>query len=358
MKITQIEAWPFTMRLAEPYSLAYETVYKTTNVFLRLETNGGIVGYGCAAPDEQVTGETADSVLLGVSDVVAPEVKGSDPLRQAMLLERLRPQLKNQPSTLAAVDMALFDILGKVCNLPLWKLLGGFRDRIKTSVTIGILPNRETVERALDWISRGFRCLKLKGGLDVHSDIERVIKVREAVGKRIEIRFDANQGFSLEDSLTFLDQTRKAGLELIEQPTRKDQPDLLQLVTRKAEIPVMADESLMSLRDAFRIARKGLADMVNIKLMKVGGISEALQINAVARSAGLEAMVGCMDEAGLSIAAGLHFALARPNVIYADLDGHLGLLGDLSADAVIIRNGTLFPTNKPGLGLPIKKARS
>jgi L-alanine-DL-glutamate epimerase-like enolase superfamily enzyme len=355
MKITKIDSWRVTMPLAEPYTIAYETVHETTNVFLRVETNQGIAGYGCAAPDEQITGETADSVLRAIEDAVKPAISNSDPLRPAMLLERLKPQLKNQPSTLAALDMALFDILGKASNLPLWRLLGGFRDRMKTSVTIAILPTKETAERARDCVSRGFKCLKIKGGINVESDVERVLKVRETVGKDIELRFDANQGFSVEDSLSFVEQTRKARLELIEQPTSKGQPDLLGRVTSSVPIPVMADESLMTLRDAFRIARRDLADMVNVKLMKVGGISEALQINAVARSARLEVMVGCMDEAALAIAAGLHFALARPNVIYADLDGHLGLLGDPSHGAVILRKGTLFPTNSTGLGFDTLK---
>jgi L-alanine-DL-glutamate epimerase-like enolase superfamily enzyme len=350
MKITKVQAWQVSMCLAEPYTIAYETVHETTNVFLRVETNQGITGYGCAAPDQQITGETAGSVLQALNDVVEPSIKGSDPLRPAMLLERLKPPLKGQSSVLAALDMALFDILGKASNLPLWRLLGGFRDRMKTSVTIGILPSKETVERARDWVSRGFKCLKIKGGINVEGDVERVLKVRESVGKDIELRFDANQGFSVEDSLSFVEKTRKAHLELIEQPTPIAQPDLLGRVTSGVSIPVMADESLMTLRDAFRIARRDLADMVNIKLMKVGGISEALQINAVARSARLEVMVGCMDEAALAIAAALHFALARPNVIYADLDGHLGLMGDPSNSAVILRNGILFPTNSPGLG--------
>ena len=350
MKIVRLEAWSVTMRLTEPYAIAYETVDAATNIFIRIETNSGTVGYGCAAPDEHVTGETPESVLRALREQVEPAIRGSDPLRPAMLLDRLKPLLRGRPSALASVDMALFDILGKVSKLPLWKILGGFRDRMKTSVTIGILTEKETIERALSHVGKGFRSLKLKGGIDVESDIARVLKVRDVVGKEIELRFDANQGFSVEESLSFVERTRIARLELIEQPTPKGQPDLLKQVTRDAPIPIMADESLMTLRDAFRIARRGLADMVNVKLMKVGGISEALQINAVARSAGLEVMVGCMDEAALGIAAGLHFALARPNVAYADLDGHLGLLEDPSYGAVRIRKGILFPSQKPGLG--------
>ncbi|OGQ81930.1 MAG: dipeptide epimerase [Deltaproteobacteria bacterium RIFOXYA12_FULL_58_15] len=350
MRITCIEAWPVPMGLEEPYTIAYETIDKVVNVFCRIETNTKICGYGCAAPDLRVTGETPEGALETFDGIIKYNLKGSDPLRAVKITERVKKALPNQPSVRAAIDMALYDILGKVAGLPAWRLLGGFRDRIRTSMTIGILDEGATVHRAKEYVNRGFHILKLKGGLDMERDIQRVKAVRDAVGPKIALRFDANQGYTLDESVRFVTATRAADIEILEQPTPCGQPDLLRRVTADTAIPIMADESLMTLRDAFRVAKRGLADMVNVKLMKVGGIEEALHINSVSRAAGVQVMVGCMDEAALGIAAGLHFALARPTVKYADLDGHIGLEGDPSAGVVILRDGTLFPSDLPGLG--------
>ena len=350
MKIKSIETWSHKMKLATPYTIAYETIDSTINVFTKVITNSGIVGFGCAAPDLEVTGETEKSVLKVAKDVIEPMLRGSDSIRYSYQLNKLIAPLKNHPSALAMIDMALFDIMGKKANLPVYKLLGGFREKIKTSITIGILPINETVSTAKEFVEQGFSILKIKGGTDVDEDIERMKKVRETVGKSILLRFDANQGYSVYESLKFVEETRKVKIEILEQPTQKQEPDLLGRVTNNVPIPVMADESLMNLVDAFKLARKDLVDTVNIKLMKVGGIDVALKINSVAKAANLEVMVGCMDESALGIAAGLHFALAKPNVFYADLDGHLDLLDDPASGAVILKKGTLYPTDNPGLG--------
>ena len=349
MKITRVETWSVAMPLRQPYTIAYDQVARVDNVLLRLHTSGPLTGLGCAAPDPLVTGETPAQARQAMDDA-APLMIGADPLCRVRLLRRLRAPLRGRSSALAAVDMALHDLLAKAAGLPLYRLLGGNRHRMRTSVTVGILPEKETVEQAVDLASQGFGALKLKGGLDPEQDAARVCRVREAVGAKMELRFDANQGYTVEQAVRFVEQTRAARLELLEQPTPQQQPDLLRRVSRRVSLPVMADESLVGLRDAFRIARHGLADMVNVKLMKVGGIDEALAVNAVARAAGLEVMVGCMDEAALAISAGLHFALARPNVAYADLDGHLELMGDPTAGAVVLRRGNLSPSRAPGLG--------
>jgi len=343
LRITRLEAWLVNLRLAEPYTVAYQHIDHAPNIFLRMETSKGLIGLGCVNPDEPVCGETPSSVLDALDGPARDALIGADPRYITRLRERLRKLLPAAPGARAAVDMALYDLLGKLAGLPVFQLLGGYRDSIATSVTIGILDEAETVRRARDLAAQGFRALKLKGGLDADDDIARVLAVRDAVGQRIALRFDANQGYDVAESLRFIKATRSARLELVEQPTPRKALGELASVTRKAPLPIMADESLMGLRDAFRIARGGLADMVNVKLIKCGGIGPAMEIASVAHSAQLDVMVGCMDESALGIAAALHFALAHPAVAYADLDGHLDLVDDPAAGAVVLKKGMLMP---------------
>jgi L-alanine-DL-glutamate epimerase-like enolase superfamily enzyme len=213
MKITRVEICEIKMPLLLPYTISYETVDSVSNVFIRIDTDKEISGNGCAAPDKIITNETSNSVLRCLKDRAEAILLKCDPLRPVHILEELREPLSDCPSAKAAIDMALYDIMGKYANLPLWKLLGGYREKIKTSITIGIQPIKDTLKLAKEYLLRGFTILKLKGGRNVDEDIERVNELRKFAGKGIELRFDANQGYSVEDTFKFIKATRKAHIE-------------------------------------------------------------------------------------------------------------------------------------------------
>ena len=202
MKITGVEAWLVSMRLSRPYTAAYDRVETTDNVFLRILTDRRYVGYGCAAPDEHDTGETAHTILDTIRTIVAPALKGADPLRSALLMEQLRPVLKDEPSICAAVEMALMDILGKKCEAPLWKILGGYR--AGSHQRRWDPPDADRRPGATG--SNGFTVLKLKGRLDVETDIARSSK---SGSRGTPLPLDsAPAKVTVEQALWFIERTR------------------------------------------------------------------------------------------------------------------------------------------------------
>ena len=348
MRIIAVEYERFDLELTEPYTIAYETITSASNFILKAETSTGLIGFGCAAPDPVITGETAETVESAIKEIIIPALVGNNAFHYAQILKEIQPLIKSSAKTM--VDLCLYDLISKKADVPLYQYLGGYKREIPTSITIGIMSFDETMKKAQTFVNDGFGILKLKGGLNVDEDIEKVHQLRKK-HPNITLRFDGNQGYSLDQALYFLKQTMRDSIEILEQPTSVNAEELMGVLSKESAIPVMADESLKTLKDAFRLTSKGYTDMINIKLMKVGGIWEALHINSVAKSAGNEVMVGCLDECSLGIAAGLHFALSRPNIVYADLDAHLDFIQDPFKDLFTIEKGVMRPNEKPGLGL-------
>ena len=208
MKIISVTVIPIDLKLKEPFSIANETVDIGENVFLKVETDEDIVGLGCATPDS-VTSETKETVLDCFNNIIKNILIGEDPLRINFINDVIEEKVKGNPSLKAGVNMALYDILGKKANTPLYKLLGGYRDKIETSVTIGLNPVDTMVEKAKSFVSQGFTCLKVKCGMDPDQDIEVVLAIRNEVGPNIKIRLDANEGYTLEKALRVVETLEK-----------------------------------------------------------------------------------------------------------------------------------------------------
>jgi L-alanine-DL-glutamate epimerase-like enolase superfamily enzyme len=352
MKIISSNCWVENFKLRDGYTIANEEkITQYDNVFLTLETDEGYTGWGMAAPDSIITGEDVQSVMKAYKDHVEPCVKGENPFYFSRIYEELRDDVPGQSSALAMVEIALYDLISQKAGVPLYMFLGGFREKIVTNVTIGLMEANEVKERTTKLLQLGIKALKIKGGNDVERDIRTIELVRKLTGKNIALTFDANQGYSLIEAAHFIRNTKQVELELIEQPTSPELTFQWNFLRQEGNVPIMADESLKKLTDSFDLTSRQAVDFLNIKLMKVGGITPALQINSSARSASVRCMMGCMDECSLGISAGLHVALARPNISHADLDSWMDIIDDPFGGLVILDDGYLYPNKNPGLGV-------
>lgn len=334
MGIERVEVYSVTLRFFEPFRIAPGASEKSRNVVVKIVTDYGVEGWGEASPSRRVTGETVETVLEALSKI-APKLIGMCPLRIEQNVETMDRVIGGNPAAKAAVDTALHDILGKTTGKPLFMLLGGYRTQVLTDFTLSIKTPREMAADAVKAVEKGFRALKVKVGVNPSEDVERIRLVREAVGEDVEIRVDANGGWSPEQAVEVLNRVEKFKIRFVEQPVPAHDVKGMAKVRRESPIPVMADESVHSPSDALRLIREEAVDLINIKLAKSGGILKARKISDVAEAAGVSCMIGCMSESEIGIAAGAHFAAGVRNVSYADLDCDL-----LHSDKLVKKGGT------------------
>lgn len=353
MRITRIRLGRISVPLRVPFKTALRSVDSVEDVVVEVHTDAGTIGYGEAPPTGVITGDTTGAIVGAVQDHIGRAILDRDVDDLEDLLQRVQQSIVHNTSAKAAVDMALWDLYGQLHHIPVYKLLGGARKCIVTDITISVNPPEEMARDARDAIGRGYDCLKVKVGANPALDVERLSAVRRAVGDDVCIRIDANQAWRPREAVRILNAMQEKGLaiEFVEQPVKAQDIDGLRYVTEHSDVPVLADESVFSPEDAMRIMQTRAADLINIKLMKCGGLTNALKIASAAEVYGVECMIGCMLEAKISVNAAVELACAKRIITKVDLDGPVLCSEDPILGGAVFREKEITVSDEPGLGI-------
>jgi L-alanine-DL-glutamate epimerase-like enolase superfamily enzyme len=353
--ITGVEVFPFNVALKQVMKIALGTPLVADNILVRLRTSDGVVGLGESSPYSAVMDETqASDVALSRS--LAGILKGRDPFMLAQIVEAMDQFSPHSPGIKAAFEMALWDICGKIARQPVYRLLGGYRDSFETDQTVYLETPAVAAEKAAAIAKKGFKHVKIKLGETPEMDVARIKAVREALGPGVGIRVDANQGWSVTDAIKTLRGLEPYNVQFCEQPVPYWDWAGLSRIRGNVPVPVMADESIHSPHDVITGVRQNAMDMINIKLMKSGGILKAVQTAEVAEAANLPCMLGCMSETRVALTAAAHVVMSQRICRYADLDAFLEHDVDPVVGGMQVTAGTVRLPEAPGLGLDIDPA--
>jgi L-alanine-DL-glutamate epimerase-like enolase superfamily enzyme len=354
VRITGVEIIAVKLPLLEPFVVSYGTFPDLATVLVRLETDGGVVGWGEGTPDPHVTGETFEGVVATLR-YLAPTLLGRSPLDRTMSMRLLGSRISGAPAARAALDIALHDLAGRVAGLPVWALLGGrAREALSISRVVSLKSPEAMAMDASRHVAAGFSTVKLKIGdaRDIQGDVRRVAAVREAVGPDIGIKIDVNGGWhTAGTAIRAARGIAPYDPEYVEQPVDRRDLEGMAEVRRLSGVPVMADEAVLDARDALRAARLRACDLINIKLMKCGGLLAALALDAVAETAGVGSQVGTMVESSVASAAGLHLALALHNAATVEMGGPIMLDEDVGGLRACYERDRVTVPDGPGLGV-------
>ena len=357
MKIVKTEAIPVSLPVV-PFSDAYASYDKFNYVIVKLHLDNGIIGLGEGSPiDPSFYGETQQSMIAAVRDWIDPTIRGLDPQNIEKIESLIDKRIAGNPSAKAAVDIALYDAFGKSIGVPVYSLLGGkFREKAAVGLELGIIKPEDMNNVVAKVLELKPTAIKLHVGTTTDGDIAAIKAFSDAVGSRTAIRADSNGAYTTDEAIRVLRKVQDCELEYFEQPVQRTNLDGLAQIRRSTETPIAVDESVWTPQEAMEVCKREAADVINIKLTRVGGLNRAKKIADIAQSAFLKVHIGCEGEFGIAMAAKVHAAVAFENASCAsagEFTEMITLRDNIVKEPYWIENSFIQPNNKPGLGIDL-----
>ncbi|KPH94309.1 L-alanine-DL-glutamate epimerase [Pseudoalteromonas porphyrae] len=354
MKITAIRFAKLTVPLVTPFKTALREVSFIEDLVVLIDTDKGQVGYGAAASTPIITGDTHQGMISIIKYFLAPKLIGLEIENLNHICHVIQSTVVANSSAKAALELAVYDLWGKLYQAPLYKLLGGGSSTLRTDITISVDGIDKMLADCDTAVKQGFDVLKVKIGNDLQQDIERVKAIYSGFSKYAKIRLDVNQGWNAKQTVFALQklESENIELELVEQPVKSDDFKGLKYITERVNTPIMADESAFSPKQVIQLLEQNAVDIINIKVMKTGGLSRAIAIADITAQYQAQCMIGCMLEGSIAVAGAAHLASAKAQQITKiDLDGPALGQFDPVQGGVEFKGPSITLSSAPGLGI-------